>query len=191
MTETSQKTYCIAENVCRYFIQKANEKGIIIDDFKMHVLMYYSQAYHLVHFNFPLFEEFFKAAYYDGPIFEYFTSEAETVNKKDSTSLYTKYNTTTLQAEKINFDPDLLSLLNAIFDNYAVLSSEELHERIVKDLPLREAYEKLRTSNPNYLKGKAMYRISIDTMKSFYTQDLEDYKLLLALGKRGDILFNE
>ncbi|HAJ33323.1 MAG TPA: hypothetical protein DCK79_08100 [Candidatus Atribacteria bacterium] len=140
-----------AINVAKYFLYKANQDGDLITNLKMQKLLYYAQAWYLVNFDKPLFEDQIFAWDF-GPVV------------KNVYDKYKKYRYTPIILEE-NFERNIKKIdkedkkyLDEFYDQFINYSAHDLVDLSHREAPWKKSY-KTRTQI-----------IGIDLMKDFYTK---------------------
>ena len=145
-----------AINVAEYFLYKANEDGELITNLKMQKLLYYAQAWYLVNFNKPLFDDEIEAWSF-GPVIR---------------SVYQKYkefgHTPIIYDNKKGeilkkFSKTDQEFLNEFYDKFINYTAHDLVSLSHSEDPFIEAYNSLSKL------------ISLKKMKHFYSKQ---YKYL-------------
>lgn len=127
------------------------ESGDAITHLKLQKLVYYAQAWHLAHFDKPIFDEDLKA-WTHGPV---------------APSIWHKYKEHGWAAlpecsNAPSFPTDTQALISAVYDAYSRFSAKQLEEMTHEELPWREARGVLP------LEAKCDIPISKRTMAEFY-----------------------
>ena len=159
-TLNNQKTTALA--IAEFFIDKANREKKILTNKKLQKLLYYAQAWSLVLKNQTLFDEKIEA-WVHGPAIK---------------SVYIKFKS--FGFNSINKEPDEISLsklskdtkqlLESIWTVYGNLDGDYLELLTHSEKPWQEAREGLQSSE------NSENEISLITMKSYYSQKLEESK---------------
>lgn len=146
-----------AIDVAKYFLNRANNEGDLITNLKLQKLLYFTQAWYLVNFDQPLFDEEIKAWQW-GPVVE---SVYHQFKKFRHTPIIYK------NKEKIEekFSEDDIGFLNEFYVVFINYSANDLLQMSHNDLPWQEAVK------------SSSQTISIKRLKEYYT---EKYEKLVA-----------
>lgn len=143
-----------ARVVANYFLYLSNEHGDLLTQLKLQKLVYYADAWHLVHFNESLISEDFEA-WVHGPVVR---------------SLYSCFATFKWQPIQVpveqpdNLSDDKKEFLQDVFQYFSKFTAYELEQMTHMEKPWLEAREGVPT-------GEASTNIiNKDTMLSFYSQ---------------------
>jgi len=143
-----------AIDIAIYFLYKANIEGDLITNLKLQKLLYYAQAWYLVNFNRPLFNDEIKAWRF-GPVIE-------SVYHKFKNFRHTAIIYRSKEEIKKKFTTTDLNFLNEFYDIYINYSAHDLLQMSHNEAPWIEAYE------------STSQIINIERMKEFYTQKYEE-----------------
>ena len=150
-----------AQDVGRYFLYLAKQKGKPITNKKLQKLVYYAQAWSLVLNNKKLFSE---------PIEAW-------VHWPAVRSLYLQYKKfgfepikEEIKADTLNISGKTKELLDTVWNAYGKLDAGYLEMLTHSEEPWREAREGLQSSESS---GN---EISLRTMKSYYSKKMEEAK---------------
>lgn len=131
-------------DVADLFLSWANRDGDLISNLKMQKLLYYAQAWHLVHFDKPIFDELIEAWEF-GPVIPI----AYKVFKKFGSGPI-EYKTEGAESEK--FSKKQIELLETCYDSFIKFSAHELVNMTHFESPWKNAYE----NNASEIDYKAM-----------------------------------
>jgi len=146
-----------AIDVSLLFLKWAYSDGDVITNLKMQKLLYYAQAWHLVYFDKPLFNENIKA--WDlGPVIPSVYNE------------YKEFGASPIIIEikeqiENNYDVHTLKFLLAVYGNYIKYSAHELVNITHNEKPWIESYEENKSNT-----------IDCRLIKEYYTKLLNDTK---------------
>lgn len=159
-TKTQKKTTAL--DVAFYFIKKGSDEKKPITNKKLQKLVYYAQAWSLVLHNEKLFSEKIEA-WVHGPAipdlyekFMQFGAEPITLKPSDKPT----FNLPETQKE----------ILDNVWQVYGKFDADYLEILTHSELPWLEAREGLQSSE------SSENEISLETMKSYYSQKLNDIK---------------
>lgn len=140
-----------AIDVAKYFLYKANQDGDLITNLKMQKLLYYAQAWYLVNFDKPLFDDQILA--WDlGPVV------------KNVYDVYKEFRHTPIIFEEDfgknikQFNKNDLKFLDEFYDQFSSYSAHDMVNLSHSEAPWKKAYE------------TACKIIDIELMKDFYTK---------------------
>lgn len=142
-----------ALDIAYYFLHKANQDGDTITNLKMQKLLYYAQAWYLVNFNEPLFEDSIEAWPY-GPVISKVYHQF-----KKFKNMPIKYKDT--GKEKENFTDKELDYLNQFYNKFIEYSAHTLARATHNDSPWRDAID------------EGEHIIDNRIIKDFYTKQYE------------------
>ena len=140
-----------AIDVAKYFLYKANQEGDLITNLKMQKLLYYAQAWYLVNFGKPLFDDHI-LAWNLGPVVKSVYNE------------YKEFRHTPIMFEEDfgenikQFDKDDLRFLDDFYDQFSCYSAHDLVNMSHSEDPWKKAYK------------TASQIIDLKLMKDFYTK---------------------
>lgn len=151
-----------ALSIAEYFIDKANQEKQLITNKKLQKLVYYAQAWSLVLKGQKLFDESIEA-WVHGPAIK---------------SVYSRYKSFGFspihkeidEVSLIGLSKETKRLLDNIWSIYGKFDGDYLELLTHSERPWQEAREGLQGSE------NSENEISMKTMKSFYSQKLEDSK---------------
>ena len=151
--------YYPAEEVARFFLIQARDKGDFMSNKKLQKLLYYAQAWCLALSDRPLFENKIEA-WLHGPV-------VPEVYQK-----YKKYGWKPIsppkkKIEDLDWPPKVVGFLQQVFSVYGDHSAEYLERLAHSEKPWREA----RGDSP--LEVYSNTEINIETMKNFYKSKLK------------------
>ncbi len=114
-----------------YLILRAGEASLFLNLLKLHKLVYYVQAWHLVHYGKPLFDEKFEAWAF-GPV-----SPQLLVRFCDTKSLYSAVATEDIRPEcdSTIFDISQIELMNSVLESYGSLAGDQLETMVHREDP--------------------------------------------------------
>lgn len=144
-----------AIDIAKYLLYKANQDGEVITNLKMQKLLYYAQAWYLVNFKRPLFEDKIEAWSF-GPVIK---------------SVYQKYkefiHMPIIYYDKKGkilkkFSKKDQEFLNEFYNKFINYTAHDLVSLSHSEEPFIEAYK----SSPNI--------ISLERMKDFYSKQYKD-----------------
>lgn len=145
--------------VTDYIIMQVSEEGRELSLLKLQTLLYYSQAWSLVHNENPLFPEKFQA-WVHGPVCR------EVYDRfKDRYMLYSDIPQTEIPEE---FNPDTQldnqerDLINAVLEGYASFSGTQLEQMTHQEEPWTEARVGVAPA------ARSENELNEDTMRKFY-----------------------
>lgn len=156
------KSWDVAHIVTHY----VNQKGDTVSHKKLQKLLYYVEAWHLVHMNSPLLDEDFEA-WVHGPVVpelyqklkEFGFNDLKVVNEEQDT--VDKEIQSIIDNNKIT--DDQLDLIYSVLNKYGGLSSLELELLSHSEAPWIEARQGLAPHEP------CNNKISKDRMQEFYS----------------------
>jgi uncharacterized phage-associated protein len=137
-------------DVSNLFLAWANREGEVITNLKMQKLLYYAQAWHLVHFKKPLFPETIEAWDF-GPVVP-----SAYHNYKDFGCSPIAYKAT--GKEENSFTKNQIEYLTVFYDKFIKFSPHELVNMSHNEIPWKSAFKKLSITKI----------ISHDVMKRYY-----------------------
>lgn len=128
----------------KYITQYLNLLGIRVSQKKLQKLLYYVQAWHLVHFNRPLVDEDFQA-WIHGPVLpslyhEYKRYGFNDINLIDDEKIDHTHITNELQAT-FKLEDEQVELIHTVLNKYGSLSSMELELLTHSEKPWTDARE--------------------------------------------------
>ncbi len=143
-----------AINVAKYILNMANNEGDLITNLRLQKLLYYAQAWYLVNFDRPLFDDTIKAWTF-GPVVgsvyyiykKFRHTPIDYKNKEDIGKLFSEQ------------DKEFLAEFYGVYSNY---SAHDLLNMSHNDAPWIEA------------SATTSQVIDIDRMKEFYTKKYEE-----------------
>jgi uncharacterized phage-associated protein len=139
-----------ANDVANIFLSWANDDGDLITNLKLQKLIYYAQAWHLVHFDKPLFNDVIEAWEF-GPVIP------------DTYHQFKKFGYSAIKYKKTGdekkvFTKNQLSYLIDVYDTFIKYSAHELVNMTHNEKPWRKAY------------NSADKTISLKLMKEYYSK---------------------
>jgi len=140
-----------AIDVTKYFLYKVNQEGDLITNLKMQKLLYYAQAWYLVNFSKPLFDDQI-LAWNLGPVVKSVYDE------------YKEFRHTPIISEEDfgenikQFDKDDLRFLDDFYDQFSSYSAHDLVNISHNEAPWKKAYKTVSQI------------IDLELMKDFYTK---------------------
>lgn len=143
-----------AIDVTKYFLYKENQEGDLITNLKMQKLLYYAQAWYLVNFDKPLFDDQILAWDY-GPVVKSVYDE------------YKEFRHTPIIFEEDfeenikQFNKDDSRFLDEFYDQFSGYSANDLVNLSHNEAPWKKAHK------------TASQIIDIGSMKDFYTKMYE------------------
>ena len=140
-----------ALDVTKYFLYKVNQEGDLITNLKMQKLLYYAQAWYLVNFDKPLFDDQILAWNF-GPVV------------KSVYDVYKEFRHTPIIFEE-DFEENIkqfnkydLRFLDEFYDQFSCYSAHDLINLSHNEAPWKKAHK------------TASQAIDIGSMKDFYTK---------------------
>lgn len=157
-------------NVCDFITAYFNQQQIQYNHYKIHKVLYYVQAFHLVYFeNNPLFDDV-PEAWVNGPVYRSIYSQFADFKPYVPLVLTEPYrNDQWLQEcrERLNLTTDQWEYLNSVLSHYGLMSHERLIILTHSERPWNEAREGLGPFD--YSSNK----ISHESMLNFYQKVLK------------------
>ena len=143
-----------AQDVANLMLYWANRDGDLISNLKLHKLLYYAQAWYLVNFEMPLFDDSIEAWDF-GPVIpdvyhEYKRFGCNPIRYRDKAG-----------KEKKQFSEEQLEFLVELYDVYIGIPAHTLVSISHNEKPWIEGYE------------RASKIIDVDRMKEYYTEKYE------------------
>ncbi len=157
MGSNNEKVTALA--IAEYFLDKSKKVGKGISNKKLQKLVYYAQAWSLVLKNQALFDENIEA-WVHGPA----VRSLYGVYKSYGYNYITKEPNSD-QIAKLS--EEVIKLLDSVWNVYGELDADYLEMLTHSELPWKEARQGLESSQ------SSDNRISLETMKSFYSEKLE------------------
>lgn len=141
-------------DVAKLFLSWANQEGDLITNLKMQKLLYYAQAWHLVHFNKPLFNDSIKAWSFGPVVLESYHS-------------FKKFKHSPIRYEENGketkvFDKNQLEFLQECYGVFVKFSAHQLVNIVHNEAPWKDVYEEGRSNE-----------IGHKAMKDYYTKFLD------------------
>ncbi len=133
-----------AIDIARYFLCKANLDGDTITNLKMQKLLYYAQAWYLVNFDEPLYEDSIEAWYYGPAIHNIYTTFKKFGYKP------IVYSHTEKEVEV--FDKRQLDYLDHFYSKFIDYSAHTLSRATHKEDPWKDA----RARGDEYIENEAI-----------------------------------
>lgn len=148
-----------------------NGKGETVSPKKLQKLLYYVQAWHLVHLDSPLLEEDFEA-WVHGPVLPSLYHELKSYGFNNIEVINDELDSSQERIEKRaknnNLSEDQLELIFSVLNQYGHLSSFELEMLTHNESPWLEA----RGNTPPHVRCRSI--ISKEKMKSFYLHQIPE-----------------
>ena len=144
-----------AIDVANYILSIANRDGDLISNLKLQKLLYYAQAWYLVNYNVPLFNERIEA-WELGPVVREVYSHFKRFKSSPITYTVTGEESNCFTNKQVNY-------LNEFYDVFSKYTAHELVNMTHNEAPWKEAFE-------------AGYNISEKTMKEYYSAVLKSKK---------------
>lgn len=146
-----------------------NSKGVSVSPKKLQKLVYYVEAWHLVHFDFALIDENFEA-WVHGPVVPELYQDLKQFGYNDIQIINNELDTSEKRIEKVandnNITEDQIELIYSVLNKYGILSSFELEMLTHSEQPWIEA----RKGFPPH--ERCTNIIGKDRMKEFYSAQL-------------------
>lgn len=144
-------------DIANYFIWLANTTGSYISNLKLQKLVYYAQAWYLVNFDTPLFEEDFQA-WIHGPVIPELYQQYKGFQWKPIIE----------RIEKITVPDDIFDFLEEVADVYFSCDAYELEKMTHLEDPWIEARGSLSPDIPSN------EIITKDSMKRYYSARVQE-----------------
>ena len=142
-----------------------NQKGEDVSHKKLQKLVYYVEAWHLVHLNSSIVDEDFEA-WIHGPVVPELYRELKDFGFNNIDVINDEFDTIDEELKAIikrnGITDEQMELIHSVLDKYANLSAFELEILSHNEKPWLDAREGLSPNNPS------KNRIDKDSMKSFY-----------------------
>jgi uncharacterized phage-associated protein len=146
-----------------------NSKGVTVSPKKLQKLVYYVEAWHLVHFNSELIDENFEA-WVHGPVVPELYQDLKQFGYNDIQVINDELDSSEERIEKVakenNLTEDQIELIYSVLNKYGTLSSFELEMLTHSEQPWIEA----RQGYPPH--ERCTNVIPKDRMKEFYSAQL-------------------
>jgi len=151
----------------RFVTHYVNQKGDTVSHKKLQKLLYYLEAWHLVHFEKPLLEESFEA-WVHGPVVPELYRKLKAFGFNNLEVVNDEYDNIDKEAEAIlernSIGPEQKELIQGVLDRYGSLTSFELELLSHSEAPWIEA----RKSIPPHV--PCNNEISKERMRDFYSK---------------------
>jgi uncharacterized phage-associated protein len=155
-----------ASDLAHIVTHYVNQRGDSVSPKKLQKLLYYVEAWHLVHFNKSIVEEDFEA-WVHGPVLPSLYHELKPFGFNDLRVVAEEFDTPDEKVEDIiksnGLSDDQLGLIYSVLDRYAGLTSMQLELLTHKETPWIEARGDCKPHEP------CKNKISKPKMRDFYT----------------------
>lgn len=138
-----------AIDIAKYIICYANENDVNVTNLKLQKLLYYAQAWYLVNFGKPLFDEKIEAWQF-GPVVPVVYNEFKSFGKNP-------IEIENESCQKIISEPECINYLDEFCNHFLKFSAADLVSMTHNEDPWIEAF------------GSSNNEISIDRMKQYYS----------------------
>ena len=127
------ETMASAFNVANLFLSWANKYGDLISNLKIHKLLYYAQAWHLVNFDTPLFKDKLKAWEFGPVVPEVYRT-------------FKKFNSSPIQYKETGkeenvFEDEELEFLKLLYEKFIGIAAYQLVNMSHNEEPWKKAYK--------------------------------------------------
>jgi uncharacterized phage-associated protein len=150
MKLNTKKQEILASDVAKYFLYRAITDGDLVSNLKMQKLVYYAYAWTLAKTNKKLFQESIQA-WPNGPVVKSLYDELKAYGASPISEDYLNISSDIeLENLKAKFQPEVLKVLDEVYEAYIGKSAFELVVMTHGELPWREARKGLAATEKCY-----------------------------------------